>query len=441
MAGSRAGDEAQRGTSAAASPYANAGYRWYVMVVLILVFACHAMDRGLPGILIEPIRHEFKLKDSQLGLISGTGYGLAFALAVIPMGMLSDRVNRRNMLAVILTAWSACTALGGLAGNVTSLILARIGVGVAESGALPISMPLLGDIFPPRQRGLAFGVYYINSSLGALLASVAGALIAASYGWRAAFMLVGAPGVLLALLLVLTVKEPVRGGMEAAPVEDGPRPPTPGLAAALAYVARQRALICLIAAVGLVSLISVALGAWTAAFFMRAHHLGLKEVGVILGIGGGLCGAVGPPAFGWLSDRLSARDAAWTLRIVWMCLAGSFACSMVMLFTPVLILAVGGYIVADFLRSGFAALTFAVITTHSPAPMRGTIMSFVQLLAVLMGFGVGPLAVGWLSDLYGGGVSIRYALANSVMLFVVVVPLYMAASRFLYGPAPAQGRP
>jgi predicted MFS family arabinose efflux permease len=390
------------------------------------------MDRALPGILVEPIRHEFKLKDSQLGLLS-TGYGVAFAFAVIPMGMLSDRLNRRSLLAGLLAVWSACTAVAGFAGSVAALILARVGVGAAESGGLPISMPLLSDIFPPRQRGLAYGVYYMNTSLGGLLASVVGALVAAHFGWRAAFLLVGAPGVLLALVLLLTVKEPVRGAYSEGRQDEGDRQPKPRLMEALVYLAQHPALLCLMVATMLVSVVATTQTAWLPAFFMRTHNMTLAQVGVILGLGSGLSGAVGPPLFGWLADRLSARDPAWMLRIVWLCLALSCLSSLVALFSGPVAAAVGCSVFAEFLRAGFAALTFIVITNHSPVPMRGTIMSFVQLATVLAGYGLGPWLIGVLSDVYGGGAAIRYALADSMMLFLIIVPLYIIASRILYG--------
>jgi len=403
------------------------------MAVLIAVYACHAMDRGLPAILVEPIRKEFQLRDSQLGLITGAGYGLAFAVAVIPMGMLSDRVSRRNLLAAIASVWSVCTALAGFATGAVGLVLARMGVGAAESGALSISGPLISDIFPPRQRAFAFGVYYINASLGGLLATVVGAFTAAEYGWRAAFLVVGGPGLLIALLWLTTVREPVRGAWDGAAGRGLGAERAPSLAAVAAHVAKSPALICLIAATAVASFGIIALGAWTAAFFMRVHHLGLKQVGLILGLGGGLSGALAPPLFGCLADRLAARDPAWTLRIVWISFLAACALTLTALFTPITLLAIACVIAAEFLRASFAALTFTVLTAQSPVPMRGTIMSMSQLVTVLAGFGGGPWLVGQLSDLMGGGTAIRYALAAAALLFAAVAPIYMAASHFVYG--------
>ncbi len=414
-------------------PYANPLYRWYALAVMILVYSCHAMDRGLPGVLMEPIREEFKLSDSQLGLISSSSYGIAFALAVIPMGMLSDRLNRRRFLAAILVGWSLCTALGGFARNVYHLALVRVGVGVFESGAAPVAMPLVSDMFPARSRTFALGVFYMSANLGTFLAGSVGGYVAAEYGWRPAFLLVGAPGVLIAVLFLLTVREPVRGGDDApADADDGPAPP---LKAVLAFLARTPGLICLIFGSALVALISISMGTWMGSFFIRVHGLDLKQVGLILGVGGGLCGVLSPPISGWLADRLSARDPRWTLRIVWLSLLGAFAAGMTMLFAPLVTVAIAAYVAADFLRSAYAPLTYSVIITQTPVRMRGTVMSIVQMLSVLIGFGLGPVVTGFLSDLHGGGTAIRLALRDAQLLFLVIIVLYIAATALIYGRA------
>ncbi len=417
--------------SAAGEDYGSPAYRWYALFVLILVFACHAMDRGLPGVLVEPIKADFGLKDSQIGLITSSSYGIAFALAVVPMGMLSDRLNRRNLLAVLLIGWSLCTALGGFARNFWQLAAARIGVGIAESGGMPISMPMVTDMFPARSRTTAIGIYYINSSLGAFLAGALGGWVAQHYGWRIAFMLVGAPGVLLAILLLLTVREPRRGGYEA-PV-DVEKEPAPPLSEVIAFLLRSPGFLCIIVGSALVSLVSVASGMWAGSFFIRIHHLSLTEVGLILGLGGGLFGAFAPPISGYIADRLAGRDERWTLRVVWISLLVSLSAGLVMLFSPLVALSIAGYMLMDFFRSSFAALTFAELMGHSPVRMRGTIMSFIQMMSVFMAFGVGPALVGVLSDLHGGGAAIRYALRDAVMLLLVSVALYIVGSRFLYG--------
>jgi len=423
------------GRPAAGALYGSAAYRWYVVAILMLAYSCHAMDRSLPGILVEPVREEFGLTDAQLGLLTGPSYGFAFAAAILPMGLLSDRVNRRNFLAVAVVAWSLCTALGGLARSYGQLLIARIGVGVAESGAAPVAVPMLSDIFPPERRAFVLGVFYMSSNAGTFLAGALGGYVAAEFGWRAAFLVVGLPGVLIALLMFATVREPTRGGSDAAAADARPAP----LIEVLKFLAGKPALILLIAGAAMTALVSITMGAWAGSFFIRIHGLSVSQIGVLLGVGGGLVGMISPPVSGWVADRLSARDPGWTLRIVWISLLGSFVAGMAMLFSPHVLAAVAGFIAADLLRSGYSPLAYAEIMTHTPARMRGSVMSIVQLASVLVGFGLGPVVIGALSDLYGGGAAIRYALANALLLLPVVAVLFATGARLLYRAGGASG--
>jgi len=414
--------------------YANPVYRWYMVGVLMLVYACHALDRGLPNILIEPVRHEFGLSDTELGLFSGLAFGVAFAIAGIPFGVISDRMNRRNLLAGAVVIWSVCTALGGLARNFVQLVLTRVGVGAAEASAAPIAMPMITDVFPPRKRAFALGVFYMSPSLGTFLASVLGAYIAAEFGWRAAFFIAGIPGLILAVLLVTTIREPERGASDAADTDIRALPePAPPLRQVAAFLFRSPAILCLISGCALIGLTSITFGAWMASFFIRIHEVDLKTTGLILGLGGAI-GVIAPPLYGWLADKLGALDPRWPLRLVW--LSGLFilVSGLVMLFTPSVVLAVVLFILVDVARGGYPPPSYAVLMANTPLRMRGTIMSVLQFTTNLVGFGLGPVFAGFLSDLYGGESGIRYALANVLLLFLVIVPLLITANYLLFGP-------
>jgi len=413
--------------AAPAAPYDRPAYRWYVLAVLTAIYTCHGMDRSMPAILVEPVRHEFGLSDAQLGLFSGLGFGVAFALAVLPMGYLSDRTNRRNFLAVILVLWSAFTALGGVARSYAHLVLSRVGVGAAESGAAPVTLPLISDIFPASRRTFAFGVFYIGPPLGGFLAAALGGYMASEHGWRSALLLAGLPGLFLALLLLLTVREPEAAARRrASATERGA-----SVGEVLRFLLATPALLCVMLGGATIGLIAITLGAWTGSFFIRIYGLDLKQVGLLLGLGG-VVPAIAAPGIGWLADKLAARDRAWPLRLVWISSLVGLAAGMLMLFAPVLPLAIAGFFLGDLLRIGYAPLTNSVLIGHSPPRMRGTIMSMVQLITNLAGFGLGPVLIGVLSDTYGGGKAIRYALANGVALFVLVFILIFTASRLLY---------
>jgi MFS family permease len=303
-------------------------------------------------------------------------------------------------------------------------VLSRFGVGVAESGAAPVTLPLIADIFPPAQRSFAFGIFYIGPPLGGFLAAVAGGYIAAEHGWRAALLLAGLPGLILAILLFTTVREPT--SREATAGEPAPR-----IGEVIRFLIGKPGLVCVMLGGATVGLIAITLGAWTGSFFIRVHGLDLKQVGLLLGVGG-LLPTVATPAIGWLADRLALRDARWPLRLVWIGSLIGLVAGLVMLFSPMLWIAIAGVLVADLLRPSYAPLTNAVLITQAPARMRGSIISLVQLVTNLVGFGLGPIVIGLLSDIYGGGAAIKYALANGLVLYAVVFALIFTAGRFLY---------
>jgi MFS family permease len=425
------------GDEPSASSYGGPAYSWYVVVLLAAVYACHSMDRGMAGILVEPLRHEFKLNDKQLGLFTGLAFGLSFSLAVLPMGYVADRVNRKNLLALIVLLWSGMTALGGLTRNFAQLVAMRLGVGASEAGAAPLALPMLSDIFPADKRAFALGVFYTSSPIGGFLAAIIGATVAANYGWRAALVVAGLPGILLAVLLFLTVREPKRGGSDGAVMAEKP----PGMLASFRFLFKAPAIFCLMCACALMGLLNITIGVWTMSFFMRVHEVPLAQASLILGIGGGLIGMMSPPAMGWLADKLTRRNVRWPLRLVVLAALGSFALTLVMLFTPSLIVAIATFVVADFLRHGYTPPTYSVLMTSTPASMRGGVMSILQLMTNLVGFGLGPFITGALSDYYGGGTAIRYALANAAFVFLLVVALLLLASRLIYGPRKAAPQP
>jgi MFS family permease len=416
--------------------YTNPGYRWYAAGVLTLVYFCHAIDRSLPNILVEPIRHEFNLSDSQLGLFSGVAFGLAFSLAALPMGHISDRVsNRRNLLAGIVVVWSLFTVLGGLTRNFAQLLLVRIGLGAAEAGTAPLIIPMLTDIFPPSRRALALGLLYVSPPLGGFMATAIGGYVAADYGWRTAFFLAGLPGLSAALLLLTTVRNPDRGGSDPDPSTDGVSvaPKAGKLREAIGFLRRNPPLILLIFGCALLGLLNITLGVWMSSFFIRVHHLSLGQTGVILAVAYAASSFTAPPLFGWLADRLAARSPSWGLRVVWLAALGSFVFTMAQLFLSVLSVVIVCYVIGEVLRSGYTPPTYSVLMSRTPAPIRGSVMSIVQLVTAISGFGLGPIITGGLSDLFGGGAAIRYAMAGMTMLFILAAALLILASRGLYG--------
>lgn len=418
--------------------YANPFYRWYTVAILMLVYACHALDRGLPNILVEPVRHEFGLNDTQLGLFTGLAFGLSFAVAGIPIGIISDRVNRRNMLAIAILVWSAFTAFGGLARNFGMLVLSRVGVGAAEASAAPIAMPMIVDIFPKGRRSFALGIFYMSPALGSFLAAVVGAWIAVHFGWRAAFLIAGIPGIILAIVLFLTLKEPARGASDrigaddgAADIEGTDEEPAPPLKEVLLYLFKSPGILCLTLGASLVGLLSITFGAWTTSFFIRIHGFDLVQAGLVLGVGG-MVSVFSPPLFGWLSDRLSLRDPRWSLRIVWIAAIFIFVVGMTGVMIEHAAMAFFCFVFIDFVRSGYPPPSYVVLMTAAPPRMRGTVMSIMQFTVNLMGFGAGPIVAGALSDSFGGEDGLRYSLATILFICFLIVPLLMIANYYIF---------
>ncbi|MDB5454011.1 MAG: major facilitator superfamily protein [Caulobacteraceae bacterium] len=414
---------------------AAAAYRssnpWYLLFVLTLISVCHSIDRGMPNILVEPIRHEFGLSDQQLGFFTGLSFAATFALAVLPMGYLSDRVNRRNLLAGLVLVWSVCTAICGLARNYVHLVLARMGVGAAESGAVPISLPMISESFPPQRRNMVLGLYYSSAAIGTLISSIGGAFIAAHYGWRTAFFVAGVPGIFLALLLLLTISasRPKSHDKADSPV---PAQPKPKITEAISLVMRSPGHLALIFSAAFTAMVTISIAAWTGSFFIRVHHLTLPQVGLLLGIANAFSGVIGPPLTGWLGDRIGARRVGGALVLMAGALTVALVTGIAMVFTQSLVAAIALLFLHDIFRAGNPAVCSAALLDKTPQRLHGTIMSVNQLVAVVLGYGMGPILVGTLSDAFGGGTAIAGAIGVAVALLFPAALLLLIAFKILY---------
>ena len=198
------------------------GYRYYVLGILILIYMLNFLDRQIIGILAAPLKAEFGLSDSQFGLLGGLAFALLYSTLAIPIAWLADRVSRVWIMTAALTIWSGFTALCGVAGSFGQLFLCRMGVGIGEAGGVAPAYSLIADYFPKSQRARALAAYAFGIPLGMAAGTLVGGLLAATYGWRTAFIVVGVLGVLVAPILRLTVKDPKRGGLDA-PVAEAPQ--------------------------------------------------------------------------------------------------------------------------------------------------------------------------------------------------------------------------
>lgn len=278
--------------------------RVVALTVIVLIFAVHAIDRGIVAVVLEPLRQDFGLTDAQAGIIGGLAYGVAYALACIPMGIMVDRLNRRNLLGSILTIWSLLTLLSGVVQSYAGLIACRAGVGAAESGGGPASVSLIADLYRPHERARAFGVLYLGGGFGAAIAAVLGGWIAREYSWRAALIGAGIPGLVIAVALFLLVREPVRGASEGVKVGRAPDART-----LVGFFRQQRSLFWIYIAVPSVGIAMSVLATWTIPFLMRRHGLDVAMAGLMLGMMLGPAMGVGSVLTGHIADLLGRRSA------------------------------------------------------------------------------------------------------------------------------------
>jgi predicted MFS family arabinose efflux permease len=283
---------------------------WYVLAVLVLVYAVNFIDRNILSVLLQPIKEEMQVSDTWMGLLTGPAFAIFYTFAGIPIARVADRGSRVVVMAVGIAFWSLMTAVSGQARSFAQLAAARVGVGVGEASATPAAHSLLSDYFPPRQRTRALAIYNGGASLGVLFGLLLGGWLATSVGWRMAFAVVGLPGLLVALLVWLTVPEPRRGTSEGRVDAGDP----PGLGETLRYLLAMPSFRHVAVATALYSIAAYCLLGWAPTFMLRVHGLSLAEIGLKLGLVIGIAGAVGQYAGGVLCDRLSLRDRRW---LVW----------------------------------------------------------------------------------------------------------------------------
>jgi predicted MFS family arabinose efflux permease len=383
---------------------------WYALAIMLLIYSCNFLDRAVLSLVAEPVRREFALSDSQLGVLNGFAFGLTFAIVGIPIGLLVDRVNRCRLLAAMVFLWSSATAGCALARNYLGLLIGRMAVGAAESGGAPTSFSLISDYFPPRLRSSAVGLYYLGGAIGGLMCYLVGSQVAATFGWRAALLASSIPGVMLAGLGLISLREPARGATDPGPRVSNAEPAV-GFFPALRMIATNRALVYLFGAAPLVSAAAAAAGAWLPPFFMRSHAMSIGNASLVLGIAGGGFGALGSTLGGAIADRVARSDATRRTGFGACVLILAMPCLLAATLSVALAPAIGFTLVSFALIFVGLPVAFGSMLTLASPRIRGVTSATMQGMCNLLGYGLGPLAVGMVSDKIGGPDSLRYALA------------------------------
>lgn len=435
-------------------PWPNPAYAWYVVIVLTLAYTCSFIDRQILTLLIEPIRRDLHVSDTQVSVLGGLAFSVFYTTLGIPLARLADQMHRRNLMAIGLAFWTAMTSVCGLVRSFWSLFAARVGVGVGEAALSPAAFSLLSDYFPPRRLARAVSLYSTGVYFGAGLALMIGGtvirlvsnapsqklpLLGEIYPWQLTFFVVGALGLPI-LLLMFTIREPLRRGIEARPAEAQPKPSSwPALRAFMR--ANARTVVCHISAF---TLYGIAIGSylfWSPSLMIRTHGWQPARAGMTVGALMFVLGTAGVYSGGWLADRLAVagrRDAMLRAAGIGMLCGLPFIVA-----TPLLDderFATAGLAVAIFFLALPQGLPSAALQVVTPNRLRAQVTAIYFFIGNLIANGFGPTIPALLTDyVFRDPAMLRYAIAIvggvSVPLSLLVLSLGIAAYRESVGRA------
>jgi len=394
-------DLARRGGVAA--PTFSAGYRRWLLFLLALIYTSNFVDRSILSSLAQAIKRDLALSDTQLGMLGGLTFAAFYTALGIPIARVIERKSRVTVMTFCVAIWSVMTALCGLAQNFAQLAVARIGVGVGEAGCLPSAQSLISDHFPPSKRASALGVFAMGIPIGSLIGAVAGGWIAQHMSWRLAFALVGLPGLALAVITPLTLREPPRGHVENASPAEGPPPP---LLAVLKRLWNRRTAIWVCAGATLAATAGYGILTFVAAYFVRRFGLDYTHAGLAAGMISGVGAGVSIMGGGLLTDWIARRDIR---AYAWVSIAGLLVAMPLYVagFTqthwlPALLFLTA----AAGAQQLYLAPTFAVANNVVEPRMRATSVALMSFVWNLVGLGFGPVIVGVLSDRFSGAMKL-----------------------------------
>lgn len=393
-------------------------YLRYALGVLFLVNVVNMVDRSIMGVLLESIRKGMELTDTQIGILTGFAFALFYALAGIFIARLSDMYDRRIVLGSAVLVWSAMTALTGAVNSFGQFFLARMGVGVGESSAIPTSNAMIADYFPPTRRALALAIFTAGSFLGVLVGSAVGGYVGQYYGWRWAFVVAALPGLPLALLTFLTLRDPPRGGADGRAAGE-----RLGLKQTLSALAGNRAFLLLILSSGFITFLLFGVIGWLPTFLMRRYGLDQATVGLFFGTALGIGTAVGSIIGGWAANALAKRSLRWLTRLPLMLSFLLLPLYEIAIFAPNAKMALIFIGLVSMVGGAMLGPVLAAIQTVLPGSMRATGSSLTGFSGSLIGLGGAPLVVGMLSDMFASSMDSASALQRALSLAVLAALL------------------
>lgn len=406
-------------------------YARYVLGVLFVVYVFNFIDRQILSILLPSIKEDLQVSDSALGFLTGFAFAAFYTVAGLPIARLADTGKRRTIIAIGVAVWSAMTAAQGLARVFWQLAIARIGVGVGEAACSPPAHSLLADYFPPERRATALAIYASGIHFGILFGLLAGGWINEFFGWRVAFFVVGLPGLVLAIVVRLTIREPERGQSEP----DARVTEVPPVRDVFAFLWRLPSFRRLAIGSAFMAFAGYGLSTWTPMFLVRVHGMGTGEIGTWYGTITGVFGASGAFLGGWLTDRMGRRDARWYL---WVPAIGAvvgipFVLALLFWGDPheALLLSIPSTVAGAM----WLGPVFSLTQTLAQVRMRAVASAILLFIINIIGLGMGPQVVGILNDFLEprfGIEAVRWSLAGVAVVMSLWAGLYyMLAARTL----------
>ncbi|MDC1513863.1 MFS transporter [Porticoccaceae bacterium] len=401
-------------------------YKHYLLILLTVVATLNYVDRFVLSLVLEPIKQEFGLTDSQLGLMSGFAFASFYALAGIPIARWADRGNRNIIVTLTTGLWSIMLVLSGMVGNFTQLLVSRVGVAVGEAGCLPPANSLIADYFDRAERPRAMATYWLCGSLALIVGYLGGGWLVANYGWRLSFIIIGVPGLFLAALVKFTLREP-RLKKNICVVESQPT-----FKSILVSAWQQRALRHIIMGFIVAYFFSMGFVQWLPTFFMRSYGMDSAHVGAWFAVSWGGFGLIGTYLGGHVTERYAAHKEALQMRCIGVGFAVVGLSYVAVFLSENYYQALAGMSLAAFIGGMANGPVFSAIQSLVNNKMRSVMLALIFLLANFIGLGLGPVATGALSDLFAssyGQESLRYALAAFAPGLVWVSYFYWKASQ------------
>ncbi len=404
----------------------------YALFLLFLVGVFNMVDRQILSVLLEPIRLDLGVSDAAMGVLTGLAFGVFYSLATLPVARLADVHPRRTIMAVGIAFWSFMTAMSGFVSSFWQLAAARVGVGVGEASYIPAGMSMVSDHFPAQRRTLAMAAFTVSMPVGLMTSLALGGWLGETFGWRTTLIMIGVPGLLLAVLVRTTLAEPERGAAEPGSADRA----LYDIRTTVAYLRTMRSFRNLWAGASLAMFANVSLQSWSTAFLMRVHGVELARAGVMLGPALGVGGVIGVLGGGALTQRLTRSDARWMMWMPALTQLAALPCVVLYLTLSAPAVAVAMLTIATLCHASLNAPLMAAVQGLAKVRMRALAAAVVSFGVSALGAGLGPVMTGALSDRLQpafGVEALRYALLATAAVGFWAAAHFVAGARSLRG--------